>query len=142
MLDSNGGGMYICKMTQTSNDSSAPVTTAECCSRLSGLLSPEFFKALADPRRQAILFRLATAGGEWTVSQVAEEVPIDISVVSRHLAQLRDAGILEAERQGKEVHYSVRYGAVVTLLRQLADAIEGCCPPHSTGCCRQPEKGD
>lgn len=116
-------------MTQTSKESAA------CCRQLDRLLSPEFFKALGDSRRQSILFTLATAGGTWTVSRVAEAVPIDVSVVSRHLAQLRDAGILAAERVGKEVHYSVRYDALVSILRQLADAIEGCCPPESNACC-------
>jgi hypothetical protein len=36
----------------------------------------------------------------------------------------------------------VRYGAIVVLLRQLADAIEGCCPLESTSCCTQPHKGE
>jgi len=128
-------------MTQTSNDPLVPCCPAECCERLDSLLAPEFFKALADPRRQAILFKLATAGGSWTVTQVAEAVPIDISVVSRHLAQLRDAGILEGQRQGKEVRYSVRYDTVARLLRQLAEAIESCCPPAAGSCCDQPQKG-
>jgi len=122
-------------MTQTSNRPSIPITAAECCTSLEGLLSPGFFKALGDQRRQAILLRLATSGGTWTVSQVAAALPVDISVVSRHLAQLREAGVLAADRQGKEVHYSVRYDAIVTMLRQLADAIEGCCPPESKHCC-------
>ncbi len=125
-------------MTQTSNQlPTLNIAPARCCASLEGLLRPEFFKALGDPRRQSILFKLATSGGEWTVSQVAEVIPIDISVVSRHLAQLRDAGILAAKRRGKEVHYSVRYDRIVQLLRQLADAIEGCCPPESVTCCAQ-----
>ncbi|MCP4901657.1 MAG: winged helix-turn-helix transcriptional regulator, partial [bacterium] len=96
-------------MTQTSNQLPVLTNATECCADLEGLLSPEFFKALSDPRRQAILLALATSGGAWTVSQVAEVLPINISVVSRHLAQLRNAGILTADRQGKEVHYTVRY---------------------------------
>jgi DNA-binding transcriptional ArsR family regulator len=127
-------------MTQTSNDPLSPCCPAECCERLDALLAPEFFKALGDPRRQAILFKLATAGGSWTVSQVAGALPIDISVVSRHLAQLRDAGILDARREGKEVRYAVRYDTVARLLRQLADALESCCPPPGGGACDDNEK--
>ena len=108
-----------------------------CCSRLVELGGQGFFKALGDPNRVAILGRLATERGPWTVSRVADLMPIDISVVSRHLATLRDAGILAAERRGKEVHYTVRFGAVVHSLRALADAIEACCPPDTTRgtCC-------
>jgi DNA-binding transcriptional ArsR family regulator len=127
-------------MTQTCNtDRPNPQPdTAECCRRLDELMAPEFFKALGDSRRLTILMLLATGGSSWTVSQVADELPIDVSVVSRHLTQLRHAGILEAERRGKEVRYTVRYDAIVQLLRQLADAIEQCCPPDSesaASCC-------
>jgi DNA-binding transcriptional ArsR family regulator len=101
-------------------------------------MAPEFFKALGDSRRLTILMLLATGGSSWTVSQVSDELPIDVSVVSRHLTQLRNAGILGAERCGKEVRYTVRYDAIVQLLRQLADAIEQCCPPGTeptSKCC-------
>ncbi len=103
----------------------------QCCQQLEGLLRPGFFKALGEPNRLSILVTLATGCGTWTVSRVAETMPINISVVSRHLATLRDAGVLAAERRGKEVHYSVRYDELVLSLRQLADAIEACCPPES-----------
>jgi hypothetical protein len=55
-------------------------------------------------------------------------------VVSRHLALLRDAGVVEAERSGRSVNYRVRYEAVAELLRGLADAVERC----SCGCCEEP----
>jgi len=43
---------------------------------------------------------------------------------------LRDAGILDAEKCGKEVRYSVRFDEVIRQLRAMADAIEACCPPE------------
>ena len=62
------------------------------------------------------------------VSEVARCCPINISVVSRHLSTLRDAGILTSEKRGKEVRYSVVVSALVERLRAIADALEGCCP--------------
>ncbi len=53
-------------------------------------------------------------------------------MVSRHLAMLRDAGILSAEKRGKEVYYTVRCEEVVGLLRRIADALEACCPETKT----------
>lgn len=94
-----------------------------------GLLDHRLFKALCDPGRLAILCRLAEGRREATVSRVAECCPTDISVVSRHLAMLRDAGILHAERRGKEVFYSVRCSELSATLRRIADAIDACCPP-------------
>ena len=91
------------------------------------LLSPRFFKALGDPTRVGILTWLAAGRRECTVSEVAEACTVDTSVVSRHLAHLRDAGILSNERRSKEVFYRVRAAHLVSFLRQLADAIERCC---------------
>lgn len=99
-----------------------------CCGELSDSFSPGFFKALADPNRVALLVFLAQSGKEQTVSDMSCCCPIDISVVSRHLAVLRDAGILEAQKRGREVYYNVRVEKLTTLLRNLADALEACCP--------------
>jgi len=105
-----------------------------CCRGLGDLLVPRFFKALGDSTRVAILARLAQGCGPSTVGSVAGCCPVDLSVVSRHLRVLRDAGIVVAEKRGKEVFYSVRYDELARTLRQLADAIDACCPPsRSTG---------
>ena len=99
-----------------------------CCRQLGDLLDPRLFKALCDPNRLALLVQLSRCGPSCTVSQAAECCPVNISVVSRHLAMLRDAGILDARKRGKEVHYSVRYPELAATLRAIADAIEACCP--------------
>ena len=104
-----------------------------CCSGLAGLLSPRLFRALADPTRLALLVRLAEGGGPFTVSQMAQGSGVDMSVVSRHLASLREAGIITCAKRGKEVLCSVQTGAVARMLRDLADALEACCP---AGTCR------
>jgi ArsR family transcriptional regulator len=102
--------------------------TLDCCGGVSQWLLPNVFKALSDPTRVAILASLAEKNREQTVSEVSECCPIDLSVVSRHLKLLRDAGILEAEKRGKEVFYRVKVDEFVSLLRNLADALETCCP--------------
>jgi ArsR family transcriptional regulator len=91
------------------------------------MLSPQLFRALCDPNRLTILARLAECCGALKVSEVAECCPVDISVVSRHLATLRDAGVLQAERRGKEVFYTLKARSLVSTLRTIADAIETCC---------------
>lgn len=136
--------IIICIITQMSKKSpsnpnpgseSAPLLT-ECCSApLESHLPAEFFKALGDPNRIALLARLAVCGRPATVSEIACCLPIDLSVVSRHLRQLKDAGILDCEKQGKEVRYFVLYNKFATLLRKIAKAIEECCPDSVGGCC-------
>jgi hypothetical protein len=54
---------------------------------------------------------------------------------------LREAGILKAEKHGKEVYYSVPYEELVATLRQLADAIEGCCLGKNRHTTKETKKG-
>lgn len=116
-------------MTQISKTSACRPAGRACCQDVGELIEPKFFRALCDPNRVAILARLAQCGRACTVGEIACCCPVDVSVVSRHLAILRDAGILESCRKGKEVYYCVRFGSFVPTLRAIADAIESCCPP-------------
>jgi DNA-binding transcriptional ArsR family regulator len=104
-------------------------TPDACCAGLTAFLDARLFRALCDPTRIALLARLAATCRAATVGEAAAGVPVDLSVVSRHLAVLRDAGILAAEKCGREVRYAVRYPELVKTLRGLADALEACCAP-------------
>ncbi|NQT34317.1 winged helix-turn-helix transcriptional regulator [bacterium] len=102
-------------------------------------LDPLLFKALSEPNRIAILKQLVECCKPCSVTELNECCPIDISVVSRHLAVLRDAGIVEAKKKGKEVYYSICHLELVETLRSIADAIETCCSndqsaSNSSGC--------
>ena len=111
----------------------APATTeSACCAGLEDLLSPRLFKALSDPRRLQLFVRLAAGGCACTVGQLAEGSGVDLSVVSRHLAVLRDAGVISCEKRGKEVWCTVQSGEVAQILRDLADALDACCPAGPT----------
>jgi ArsR family transcriptional regulator len=99
-----------------------------CCGGLQDLLSPKLFKALSDPRRLALLIRLAEAAEPCTVGALAEGSGVDMSVVSRHLGILREAGVIQCQKQGKEVRCVVQTQALVKILRGLANALEACCP--------------
>ncbi len=105
---------------------------SSCCPDIGELMEPRFFKALSDPNRIASLAYLAQCRVPRTVSQIAQCCPVNISVVSRHLALLRDAGIVKAQKSGKEVYYSICFPALVGTLRAMADAIEACCAPERT----------
>ena len=111
---------------------------AKCCQPVDELLDPELFKSLCDPTRLTLLACLAKCGRACSVSEVAQCCSVDLSVVSRHLAMLEKAGVLEAAKEGRTVFYEVRYRQLSETLRALADAIEACCP-ESKG---RPRKGD
>jgi len=57
------------------------------------------FAALADPTRRAILERLA--GGEKTVTELAEPFQMSLPAVSKHLKVLERAGLIERGREAQ-----------------------------------------
>lgn len=57
------------------------------------------FAALADPTRRAMLDRLA--GGEATVTELAEPFPISMPAVSKHLRVLERAGLITRGRDAQ-----------------------------------------
>ena len=67
------------------------------------ILQAEVLKTLASPRRLEILHALAR--GPIEVGRLAEAIGASQPNVSQHLAMLRAAGIVEAERDGREVRY-------------------------------------
>jgi ArsR family transcriptional regulator len=66
-------------------------------------LQAEVLKTLSNPRRMEIIHLLADGPRE--VSRLAEEMGISQPNVSQHLALMRAAGVVEAERDGREVRY-------------------------------------
>jgi ArsR family transcriptional regulator len=61
----------------------------------------EVFKALGHPTRLAIVDMLA--GGERYVCEINQHIDSDMSTVSRHLAVLRNVGILSSDKRGNQV---------------------------------------
>src|SRR5256714_14886232 len=57
------------------------------------------FAALAHPIRRAIVEQLA--GGDATVSELAEPHDVSLPAISRHLRVLEDAGLLQIEPEGR-----------------------------------------
>ncbi len=60
------------------------------------------FSALADPTRRAIVVRLAE--GEASVSELAKPFDVSLPAVTKHLAVLERAGLLEHRKQGRVRH--------------------------------------
>ena len=97
-----------------------------CLSALDQHLEPELFQALCDPMRLALVAHLAASGRPLTVTEASECCGIHFSGVSRHLALLKRAGVVRAEKQGREVHYRLEVGALASTFRGFADALEAC----------------
>jgi DNA-binding transcriptional ArsR family regulator len=64
-------------------------------------------KAMAHPGRLIILDELSEHG-ERCVCELTELVGTDMSTVSRHLSQLKNAGLVSDEKRGTMVYYRLR----------------------------------
>lgn len=67
------------------------------------IMQAEVLRTLANPRRLDILHRLAD--GPCEVGRLAEQLGLSQPNVSQHLAVLRASGLVDADRDGREVRY-------------------------------------
>ena len=63
------------------------------------------FSALADPTRRRLLSAIAAHPA--TATELAGKLPISRQAVVKHLSTLAQAGLLERERDGRDVRYRV-----------------------------------
>jgi DNA-binding transcriptional ArsR family regulator len=104
-------------------------------------------QALADPTRYAIFECVRGCGGEslfdtetgecdagsaYSVAacEVRCQVPCSPSSMSRHFAALREAGLVETERRGRELYARVQPDALNLLAQHFAGK-GGCCEPSN-----------
>jgi DNA-binding transcriptional ArsR family regulator len=65
------------------------------------------FAALADATRRTIL-RAVSERGPLTATTLAGELPISRQAIAKHLSLLRDAGLVHADRAGRETQFSAQ----------------------------------
>ncbi len=73
------------------------------------------FRSLADPTRRAIFERLCREG-ELTVGALTVEARISQPAVSKHLAVLKQAGLVKHRHEGRQTHYSALRNALAPLI--------------------------
>lgn len=78
------------------------------------------FAALADPTRRE-LFEALAQGGPATATELARHRPISRQAVAKHLGVLRAAGLVAAERAGRETRFTAAPGALEGITRWVAD---------------------
>lgn len=107
------------------------MNNVEAIDRALDCLDHDFLKALTEPARIEILKLLVTHGG-CDIGTLAEKMPQDRSVISRHLSYMQRAGLLKATKQGRHVTYTVDGDGLVEKVDQMAGAIRRCV---ELGCC-------
>jgi DNA-binding transcriptional ArsR family regulator len=87
---------------------------------------------LAQKTRLSIFRYLVELGPEGaTPAQLAESLDIPATTLSFHLKTLSQAGLVEAEQNGRSITYRAHYGAMQGLVDYLTD---NCCGGDATRC--------
>jgi DNA-binding transcriptional ArsR family regulator len=77
------------------------------------------FDALADPTRRWVVSHLAR-GASLTATELAGQMPMTRQAAAKHLTVLAEAGLLTAERAGRERRYALDPGR----LRPVTDWLQ------------------
>lgn len=75
------------------------------------------FRAMADPTRREILGLLRPK--PLTSGEIAKRFPASWPTISRHLAVLKEAGLIIAERRGQHVVYELNTSVVEDVIQHL-----------------------
>ena len=71
-------------------------------------------KVLGDPTRRAVFEALAQKKA--TVTQLTRSFSVSQPAISQHLKALREAGLVEVRRQGREAHYEAKSHGLAPLI--------------------------
>ena len=80
------------------------------------------YSALGDEHRQRILLTFE-AGERLNIGQIVEVSTLSRTAVSHHLKTLREAGVLQSEKEGKEVYFWINKAFLVEAMETVADYI-------------------
>jgi len=78
-------------------------------------------KGLNDPKRLLVLYALSD--GPHTVSELCDVLQAPQSNTSQHLAVLRTVGMVDTERRGNSVIYSLRHPKVIDAIDKLREIL-------------------
>jgi len=78
------------------------------------------FTALGDEHRQRILLTFER-GERLNVGQIVAVSTLSRTAVSHHLKVLRDAGVLQSEKAGKEVYFWINKEFVIDAMETVVD---------------------
>jgi DNA-binding transcriptional ArsR family regulator len=79
------------------------------------------FRALADPTRRRVLALLRER--PMSAGELADQFDVSKPTMSAHFAVLREAGLIDASKQGKSILYSLRMSVLEEALMGLAQTV-------------------
>jgi DNA-binding transcriptional ArsR family regulator len=82
----------------------------------------QIMKALSHPTRLFIVNELANS--EKCVCELTEMVGVDTSTISKHLLIMKNAGIVDHEKRGTNIYYSLKMKCVLNFFTCVNDVLK------------------
>jgi DNA-binding transcriptional ArsR family regulator len=86
----------------------------------------EFMRLFSTPSRLMLLCHIAEK--ERSVGEIQEELDFKQPALSQHLAELRQAGVVQTRRESRQIYYSIADGRVSVVMDMLMQMFCGASP--------------
>ena len=107
----------------------------EIANQLVEVMDSKFFKSLGEPVRIQII-RYLLLNGRADIATIAENMPQDRSVISRHLNLMQEVGILDCEKESRHMFYSLNAAAFLERLMNITELVKACVEECGPLCCK------
>ena len=111
-------------------------TRSDPVCELARIFDAGFLAALCEPVRIDIV-RVLAGKRRADLQTIADALPQDRSVISRHLSLLHRAGVVRREKVGRQVFFELDGAALLDRLEGMLDGcrrlVAVCCPPKARG---------
>jgi DNA-binding transcriptional ArsR family regulator len=95
----------------------------QCSNELNNAIDFDFYKTLFDPVRIEIIRYLAVYGAK-NITEIAENLPQDRSVISRHLDLMHRFEIVSKKKMGRNIYYEVNSQMIFGMFKLTTDQLE------------------
>ena len=107
----------------------------EIANKLVDVMDSKFFKSMGEPVRVQII-RFLLLNGRTDIGTIAENMPQDRSVISRHLNLMQEVGILNCEKKSRHMFYSLNATVFLERFMNITDLVKTCIKECGPLCCK------
>ncbi len=107
----------------------------EIANQLVDVMDSKFFKSLSEPVRVQIL-KYLLLHGRTDIGTIAQDLPQDRSVISRHLNLMLEVGILTCEKESRHMYYSLNAAEFLNRFTSITDLVRRCVKECGPLCCK------
>ncbi len=111
------------------------ISNTEILDELVTNFEAKFFKTLSEPVRMEIV-RFLMEHGRSDIGTIADHMPQDRSVISRHLNLMHESGILNCEKETRHMFYEIDGKAFLGKLEKITAQIRKCMAACCPDCCK------